>query len=126
MIQPALDAAACRGRQQRRRVNVGRAEMRLVVTPFDYPQHGHPMLEASGSVREFIGTVVDITERRRAEEAHARQIRIAALRNEINAVFTRSETLRSMLQGVSPDIRPAAQAPDARLSAGVWHGLFPE
>jgi PAS domain S-box-containing protein len=60
---------------------------------------GHPMFEASGNVREFIGTVVDTTERRRAEEAHARQIRIAALRDEINAVFGRSQTLRAMLQG---------------------------
>lgn len=60
---------------------------------------GHPMRGASGSVREFIGSVVDLTERRRAEETHARQIRDAALRAEISAVFGQSQALRGMLQG---------------------------
>jgi PAS domain S-box-containing protein len=60
---------------------------------------GHPIVDASGHVREFIGTVVDVTERRRAEEAHARQMREAALRAEISSVLARGETLRGMLQG---------------------------
>lgn len=60
---------------------------------------GHPVLHPSGQVREFIGTVVDVTERRRAEEAHARQMREAALRSEISAVLTRADTLRALLQG---------------------------
>lgn len=60
---------------------------------------GHPMREASGGVREFIGSVVDLTERRRAEEARAHQLHAAALRAEISSVFGRTETLRGMLQG---------------------------
>jgi PAS domain S-box-containing protein len=60
---------------------------------------GHPVVRAFGKVEEFIGTVVDMTERRRADEANARQIRESALRAEVSAVLTRPETLRGMLQG---------------------------
>jgi PAS domain S-box-containing protein len=60
---------------------------------------GHPVLHETGKVREFIGTVVDVTEQRRAEETRARQVREAALRAEISAVLTRADTLRALLQG---------------------------
>jgi PAS domain S-box-containing protein len=60
---------------------------------------GHPVTSSTGEVREFIGTVVDVTERRLAEEAQARQARDAALRVDISAVLTRETGLRSMLQG---------------------------
>jgi PAS domain S-box-containing protein len=33
---------------------------------------GHPVLNESGDIREFVGTVIDITERKRAEEATRR------------------------------------------------------
>ena len=60
---------------------------------------GHPVLTESGEVREFIGTVVDITEQLRAEEARARQLRDAALRADVSVVLAKSESLRGMLQG---------------------------
>jgi signal transduction histidine kinase len=52
-----------------------------------------------GGVREFIGTVIDVTERRLAEEAQARQVRNSALRVDVSGVLARAETLRAMLQG---------------------------
>ena len=60
---------------------------------------GHPMVSATGEIREFIGTVVDITERRLAEEAQARQIRDSALRVDVSGVLAKADTVRSMLQG---------------------------
>ena len=60
---------------------------------------GHPMVSESGDVREFIGTVVDITERRLAEEAQARQVRDSALRVDISGVLAKADSVRAMLQG---------------------------
>ena len=60
---------------------------------------GHPMTAATGEVREFIGTVVDVTERRLAEEAQARQVRDSALRVDVSGVLAKADTVRSMLQG---------------------------
>ena len=60
---------------------------------------GHPMVGESGEVSEFIGTVVDITERRLAEEAQIRQIRDSALRVDISGVLTKADSVRAMLQG---------------------------
>src|SRR6185312_15820212 len=53
---------------------------------------GHPMVSESGDVREFIGTVVDITERRVAEEAQARQVRDSALRVDISGVLAKADS----------------------------------
>jgi PAS domain S-box-containing protein len=60
---------------------------------------GHPVVTETGEVREFIGTVVDTTEQRRAEEARARQLRDAALRADVSAVLAKADALRGMLQG---------------------------
>jgi PAS domain S-box-containing protein len=60
---------------------------------------GHPVASATGEIREFIGTVVDVTERRLAEEAQARQVRDSALRVDISGVLAKADTVRAMLQG---------------------------
>ena len=60
---------------------------------------GHPLVGETGEVREFIGTVIDVTERRLAEEAQARQVRNAALRADVSGVLARAGSPRAMLQG---------------------------
>lgn len=60
---------------------------------------GHPVLSGPGQLREFIGTVVDVTEQRRADEARARQIRDSALRADVSAVLPKADGVRAMLQG---------------------------
>lgn len=60
---------------------------------------GHPMVGRSGEVHEFVGTMVDVTERRHAAEARERQVRQAALRAEVSDVLAKLDTLRGMLQG---------------------------
>jgi PAS domain S-box-containing protein len=60
---------------------------------------GHPMTASTGEIREFIGTVVDVTERRLAEEAQARQVRDSALRVDVSGVLAKADTVSSMLQG---------------------------
>jgi PAS domain S-box-containing protein len=98
---------------------------------------GHPVLESTGNVREFIGTVVDVTERRRAEEAQARQLREAGLRAEISAVLTRADTLRAILQGCADalvrrlgvafariwTLRPGSTVLELEASAGLYTNL---
>jgi PAS domain S-box-containing protein len=79
-----------------------------VVHPDGEVRHMHalarPMLTDTGELREFIGTVVDVTERRRAEEAQARRAREAALRTEVSGMLARSVTLRGMLQGCTESL----------------------
>ena len=60
---------------------------------------GHPVLTASGELREFVGTVVDMTERKLAEEAQARRARRAALRTDVSTILARADSVRGMLQG---------------------------
>ena len=76
---------------------------------------GHPVISVTGDVREFIGTVVDVTERRLAEEAQARQIRDSALRVDISNVLTKADTLREMLQGCAESFVRQLDAAFARI-----------
>ena len=96
----------------RERFETAIADARHTLTDFDvqyrvvYPdgdvRHmhaiGHPVVGDAG-VREFIGTVIDVTERRLAEEAHERQVRNSALRVDVSAVLAQADTLRAMLHG---------------------------
>jgi PAS domain S-box-containing protein len=45
----------------------------------DYLARGIPLLDENGSIREWVGTCIGITERKKAEEALAIQARIAAI-----------------------------------------------
>jgi PAS domain S-box-containing protein len=74
-----------------------------IVLPDGTTRHmhalGHPLLTPEGELREFIGTVVDVTDRKRAEEVQARRAREAALRSEVSDTLARADTMRGMLQG---------------------------
>jgi PAS domain S-box-containing protein len=92
---------------------------------------GHPVLNASGEVEQFVCTMVDITERKQAEEARealreaqadlARMSRLttmgeltASLAHEVNqpiaAASTNANTCLRWLAGDAPDIEEASAA----------------
>ena len=65
---------------------------------------GHPVVAATGELREFVGTVMDVTDQRLAEEAQQRRAKEAALRAEIGGLLSRADTLRRTLQGAAEAI----------------------
>jgi PAS domain S-box-containing protein len=89
---------------------------------------GHPILDESGDILEFVGTVIDVTERKRAEEALrqaqtdlARVSRVttmgeltAALAHEVNqpiaAAVTNANTCLRWLTRDHPDVEEARAA----------------
>jgi C4-dicarboxylate-specific signal transduction histidine kinase len=89
---------------------------------------GHPVLNASGDLVEFVGSSMDITERKRAEEslrqAQAELVRVsrvttmgeltASLAHEVNqpiaAASTNANTCLRWLAGDSPNIEEARAA----------------
>ena len=85
---------------------------------------GHPVLSPSGDVVEFVGTMMDVTERRRAEEerqalAHANRIATmgqltASIAHEVNqpiaAVITNAQATLRWLSAARPDLEEARQA----------------
>ena len=87
---------------------------------------GHPILNPSGDVVEFVGTVMDVTERRRAEEerqalAHANRITTmgqltASIAHEVNqpiaAVVTNAQAALRWLNMHPPDPEEVRQALD--------------
>src|SRR5437764_951127 len=87
---------------------------------------GHPVLSPSGDVVEFVGTVMDVTERRRAEEerqalAHANRITTmgqltASIAHEVNqpiaAVVTNAQAALRWLNMHPPDPEEVRQALD--------------
>jgi PAS domain S-box-containing protein len=93
---------------------------------------GHPVLGPSGDVVEFVGTVMDVTERRRAEEerqalAHANRITTmgqltASIAHEVNqpiaAVVTNAQAALRWLNMQPPDPVEVRQALDRIVSNG--------
>jgi PAS domain S-box-containing protein len=93
---------------------------------------GHPVLGPSGDVVEFVGTVMDVTERRRAEEerqalAHAHRITTvgqlaASIAHEVNqpiaAVVTNAQAALRWLNIEPPDLEEVRQALDRIVKAG--------
>jgi len=87
---------------------------------------GHPVLGPSGDVVEFVGTVMDVTERRRAEEerqalAHANRVATmgqltASIAHEVNqpigAVVTNAQAALRWLDMQPPDPEEVRQALD--------------
>jgi PAS domain S-box-containing protein len=87
---------------------------------------GHPVLDPSGDLVEFVGTVMDVTERRRAEEerqalAHANRITTmgqltASIAHEVNqpiaAVVTNAQAALRWLNMQPPDPEEVRQALD--------------
>ena len=93
---------------------------------------GHPVFGPFGEVVEFVGTVIDVTERRRAEEerqalAHANRITTigqltASIAHEVNqpigAVVTNAQAALRWLNMQPPDPEEVRQALDRIVKAG--------
>ncbi len=73
---------------------------------------GHPVLSPSGDLVEFVGTVIDITERKRAEEERERLRQAQADLAHVNRVTTMGELTASLAHEVNQPI--AAAITDAK------------
>ncbi len=73
---------------------------------------GHPVFSASGELVEFVGTGVDVTERRQAEEERERLRQVQADLAHINRVTTMGELTASLAHEINQPITAAAT--DAR------------
>jgi PAS domain S-box-containing protein len=68
---------------------------------------GHPVLSTSGHLVEFVGTVIDVTEGRRAEQERARLRQLEADLAHINRVSTLGEMAASLAHEVKQPIAAA-------------------
>jgi len=68
---------------------------------------GHPVLNASGDVVQFVGTMIDVTERKRAEEERERLRQAQADLARINRVTTMGELTASLAHEVNQPIAAA-------------------
>ncbi|HEX8881613.1 MAG TPA: AAA family ATPase [Candidatus Acidoferrum sp.] len=68
---------------------------------------GHPVLNRSGDLDQVVGTMVDITERRRAEEARDRLRQLEADLAHINRVSTMGELTASLAHEINQPIGAA-------------------
>jgi PAS domain S-box-containing protein len=68
---------------------------------------GHPVLSLSGDLVEFVGTVIDITERKRAEEERERLRQAQADLAHFNRVTTMGELTASLAHEVNQPIAAA-------------------
>src|SRR5580700_6474135 len=68
---------------------------------------GHPVLSTSGHLDEFVGTVIDVTERRRAEQERARLRQLEADLAHTNRVSTLGEMAASLAHEIKQPIAAA-------------------
>jgi PAS domain S-box-containing protein len=68
---------------------------------------GHPVLNASGDLVQFVGSVIDITERKRAEEERERLRQAHADLARVNRVTTMGELTASLAHEVNQPIAAA-------------------
>jgi PAS domain S-box-containing protein len=68
---------------------------------------GHPVLNASGDLVQFVGSVMDITERKRAEEERERLRQAQADLSRVNRVTTMGELTASLAHEVNQPIAAA-------------------
>ncbi|MGH7846769.1 MAG: GAF domain-containing protein, partial [Candidatus Binatia bacterium] len=73
---------------------------------------GHPVFNSSGDLVEFVGTVLDLTERKLAEEARVRQ---ASVRANVSASLSKPAHLGEILQGAAEAIVRHLDAAFARI-----------
>src|SRR3989442_5061872 len=69
---------------------------------------GHPVLSPSGDLVEFVGTVIDITERKRAEEERERLRQAQADLAHINRVTTMGELTASLAHEIRQPVSAAS------------------
>ncbi len=67
----------------------------------------HPVFDASGDVREYVGTVMDVTERKRADEERERLRQAQADLAHVNRVTTMGELTASLAHEVNQPIAAA-------------------
>jgi PAS domain S-box-containing protein len=68
---------------------------------------GHPVLSPSGDLLEFVGTVMDVTERKRAEEERERLHQVQADLAHLNRVTTMGELTASLAHEIKQPISAA-------------------
>jgi PAS domain S-box-containing protein len=68
---------------------------------------GHPVLSPSGDLVEFVGTVIDVTERRRAEEERERLRQVQADLAHLSRVTTMGELTASLAHEIKQPISAA-------------------
>jgi PAS domain S-box-containing protein len=68
---------------------------------------GHPVLSPSGDLAEFVGTVMDVTERKRAEEEHERLRQAQADLAHLSRVATMGELTASLAHEIRQPISAA-------------------
>jgi PAS domain S-box-containing protein len=68
---------------------------------------GHPVLSTSGDLVEFVGTVIDVTERKRAEQERARLHQLEADLAHTNRVSTLGEMAASLAHEIKQPITAA-------------------
>jgi PAS domain S-box-containing protein len=73
---------------------------------------GHPVLTSSGELVEFVGTVMDVTERKRAEEERERLLQAQADLARVSRVTTMGELAASLAHEIKQPI--AAAITDAK------------
>jgi PAS domain S-box-containing protein len=77
---------------------------------------GHPVLSTSGHLVEFVGTVIDVTERRRAEQERERLHQLEADLAHINRVSTLGEMAASLAHEIKQPIAAARNNARATLN----------
>src|SRR6202011_257177 len=65
---------------------------------------GHPVINPSGDLVEFVGTVIDVTDRKRAEEERERLRQAEADLAHINRVTTMGELTASIAHEISQPV----------------------
>jgi PAS domain S-box-containing protein len=76
---------------------------------------GHPVLSTSGDLIEFVGTVIDVTERKRAEEERERLRQAQADLARVNRVTTMGELTASLAHEVNQPIAAAVTSANSCL-----------
>ena len=85
---------------------------------------GHPVLDDAGEILEYIGTVVDVTDRKRSEQERERLYQLEADLAHINRVTTMGELTASLAHEIKQPI--AAALTDARTCLRWLHRDEPD